>query len=199
MTKFYTGEYMPSLIEKIFEIFPFRLLFSVVIGGCIFALTSSDNAMLLKFGKTCYIVFVALISFLILSLILWIYSLIKRHRTNLKNKEINNKCLLEKIDEARKNLYRVTDLWSDFDIKALRNFVINDNKELKVKGYISDTSGLFNNYYAHSKTETKVVKNKGDSLPEYQPYTIYWLDESFYNYVKIIFDVYGKVSKFDKG
>ena len=190
---------MQSIIEKMFESFPFRFLISVVIGGLVFALTPSDNATLLKFGTTWYIVFVALITFLILSFILWIYSLIKQHRANLKNKETNNKCLLEKIDEGRKNLYRITDQWSSFDIKALRTFVINGNKELKVKGYISDTSGLFNNYYTHSKTGTKVIRNNGNSIPEYQPYTIYWLDESFYNYVKIIFDRYGKVSKFDKG
>ena len=61
---------MQSIIEKMFESFPFRFLISIVIGGLVFALTPSDNATLLKFGTTWYIVFVALITFLILSFIL---------------------------------------------------------------------------------------------------------------------------------
>lgn len=192
---------MQSVIEKIFESFPFRFLISVAIGGFVFALTPSDNATLLKFGTTWYIVFVALITFLILSFILWLFSMIKNIKKNKQNKKINQERILDNLERVRKEFFNMTDQWPYSDIKLLKKFIKNGNKAIKHLGGRARYDGIYDSNIMCSK---EIISNEHKTnsptylMPTGKLYTLYWLDEDFYNRAKFIYDNYGKLSKFDK-
>ena len=197
------------MFEKIFDSFPFRFIISILFGGIIFALTPTNSELLLKFGKWLFIIFFALISFVFLSFVMWIYNLIVKFIKKLKNQktniEQNQKEFDDYLEENRLKLFETTNQWSKKDIEIFKQLILNNDEPYRIEGehqYYNDKC-FFNSIFVESKREiipieypegTKITIN----TPVANLYTLYWIKEEYLPILKAIYEKYGKLNKFDK-
>lgn len=186
-----------NIIEKIFDSFPFQCLISCVFGGFIYFVTPDNASLLLKFGIFWYIAFISLITFLTIVLIMWIYNVIK---SNIESRKCQEQQTDETLERLRKQLYSITDKWSEDDIKTLRELVESDNEPILRTGHCMGDNSIFTSHMLESKDggyiTQEVVEEDGISR-FYSSSTIYWLRDDVYKLYKIILMKYGKLSKFD--
>ena len=197
-----------NILEKIFDNFPFRFLISAAMGGIIYAITPDNNSLLIKFGITWYIVFISLITFLVLSFLIWIVNIIKIIIKNKQYTKRQNDLDMQFLEKERKKLYEITDFWEQDDLDTLRDFITNRNQKLKVDGQpvYNGENCLFNSNILNKKTEYEST-NYDPKTKNFNPmtsattkiFTIYWLKEDYYQIIKAIYTVYKKLSNYDKG
>lgn len=197
-----------NILEKIFDNFPFRFLISAAVGGFVYALTPDNNALLIKFGITWYIIFISLIAFLAISFIIWVIDIIRKILRNKQNISKQDEFDMKFLENERKKLFEMTDFWEQKDLDILRDFITNGNKKLKVYGHIMyyGKPCLFNSNILNYQNDYEPIEYDKDdknfnllTSAVAKPVTIYWLKEDYYQIIKAIYIVYKKLSNYDEG
>ena len=195
-----------NIIEKLFDNFPFRVLISAALGGIVFAITPNNAELITKFGKGWFVVFISLISFLILSFIVWVYNVIikfvSKNKQDIKDNEQKQQEYENWLEGQRKQLFNITNQWNANDINMLKQFILNNNEPYKIDGCNISYGGIFGSSFVERKEDVVPIKHPQGtkitlSTPMTNVYTLYWLKEDVFKIVKLIYDKYGKLSKFD--
>ncbi len=193
-----------KIFDKFFGSYPFQVLISITIGGIAYVVTPNNSYLLEKFSKLEYIVFISLITYLVLSGIVWISSLIKGHFEKRKIQFEEDEKAIQFLDEQRKKLFEITDRWHQSDIDLLRKFILTNNEKYWVKGALYSSDGLLGASFVNRDEEiVPIRRKKGENFSFSDAvdsvYTVFWLKEDYYKIIKLIYEKFGKLSNYDKG
>lgn len=175
---------------KLFENFPFRFLISVVVGAIVYFVTPNNSKLLEKFSICWYIVVVSLITFLIISFIIWMIEIIKNKKELVNNRE-------KAFNDLKEDLYNITDQLNDKELEIIKTIVANGNEPYLAKGVETHcfNSNFFKIGFPKCKQLNRKIKN--GYIEEFE--IAFWLDHKLYRLAKLVYERNGKLSRFDKG
>ena len=182
-------EALGNALKLFFEKHFIPTVLSLVCGTIAFLCTPEDNWILVKISNLGYWIFASGCAFIIIQLIVWIYSKIssKKYWRSVENS--NNQYRKKENEEAMRHLWDYVESLCPEEREYLKRFLKNKNAPITIRGNI---------WYNYRSLWSSEHIRKQEGYDDAGCYTQYVLEENFYQALCYSAEVYGKISRFDE-
>ncbi len=182
-------ESLGEVVKVFFDKHLIPTILSLVLGTVVLLITPKDFWMLMELTKAWFWLFVSGCIFLIIQLVIYLYSKWKDWRYSNYLEAKRKTAQEQEKEECIRNLWDYIDTLNIEDREYVKRFLKNKNQPITIKGIVHYSYGRL----LASKHVRKQEAWDGNCL-----YTKYILEEEFYNALVYSAQRYGKISRFEE-
>ena len=162
-------------------------ILALVVGVIAFYFTPDDNAVLIKLGREWYVLLLAGIAFLVITLIVKIYHVIQKRLYYISLRKNNEEYDQKKVERNIRLLWDRVDTFSIEDRKLLEQFLATDNSPIERGGYYYCS---YESLLGSDWVKSRQVNGKNGFC------TQYILDDQIFQCLKYSKEKYGRIGNF---